>query len=87
MTHWSRLGNVGINAVQSKLSTHRKIGCSLLANMSLSTGKQEGIVTLICYVRLFEFNSAMDTILNGLSPTAQKLVSSHIRRAREQFSS
>ena len=43
MTHWSRLGNVGINAVQSKLSTHRKIGCSLLANMSLSTGNQEGI--------------------------------------------
>lgn len=43
---WSRMSQISLEAIKSNLSSMRKNGCTLLANMSLATKNQEGIFYL-----------------------------------------
>ncbi|CBY36992.1 unnamed protein product, partial [Oikopleura dioica] len=65
---WSRMAQISLEAIRSNLSSMRKNGCTLLANMSLATKNQE----------------AVDKILSELSGAAQKLANSYIKKASNE---
>jgi len=48
LSFWSKLSICGIESAQSKLSTIRKLGCSLIANLAINSNNQNG-KTLIPY--------------------------------------
>jgi hypothetical protein len=79
---WSRMSQISLEAIKSNLSSMRKNGCTLLANMSLATKNQEGIFLLkIC---VFKQYLAVDKIVGELSGAAQKLANSYIKKASNE---
>ena len=42
LSFWSKLSICGIESAQSKLSTIRKLGCSLIANLAINSNNQNG---------------------------------------------
>ena len=78
---WSRMSQISLEAIKSNLSSMRKNGCSLLANMSLATKNQDGTFSTFNFAGLNCLFSAIEKIVSELSGAAQKLANSYIKKA------
>ena len=79
---WSRMAQISLDAIRSNLSSMRKNGCSLLANMSIATKNQEGRESKK-KTRVQDF-LAVDKIVGELSGATQKLANSYIKKATNE---